>query len=161
MLIFSFNREANIDLWKVVDDVVMGGVSKSEMKLDDHGFGVFQGQVSLKNNGGFASVHFQTGQLDVSKFTGIKLRLRGDGKRYQFRLKSDVNHDYAFVHFFNTSGEWQVLEMPLSEFVPRYRGKPMDLPKFNRPKLEQIAFLIANRSEERFRLTIDRIELVE
>ena len=51
--------------------------------------------------------------------------------------------------------------MHLSEFIPRFRGKSMDLPAFDKKKVEQIAFLIANKSEEDFKLTIDEIELIE
>lgn len=147
-------------MWKIVDDRVMGGISRSEIKHDDAGYGVFQGQVSLANNGGFSSAQFNTGPLDVRRFSRIKLRLKGDGKQFQFRLKSDLKHDYAFVNFFKTTGDWQELEMPLSAFEPRFRGRPLNLPNFNKSKLEQVAFLIANKSEETFQLTIDYIALV-
>ena len=161
MLIFSAKRESDLNLWKVVDDRVMGGVSKGKVNLDEQGFLVFEGYVSLENDGGFTSVHLDTGLLDVSHFSRVKLRVKGDGKRYQFRLKSDLNDNYAYVKFFDTSGQWQDLEMHLSEFIPRFRGKSMDLPAFDKKKVEQIAFLIANKSEEDFKLTIDEIELIE
>jgi hypothetical protein len=36
---------------KVVDDAVMGGMSSGTFKLDPDGQGVFEGTVSLENNG--------------------------------------------------------------------------------------------------------------
>ena len=45
------------DSWRNIDDVVMGGLSSSEMVIED-GVAVFRGDVSLDNNGGFASVPF-------------------------------------------------------------------------------------------------------
>jgi hypothetical protein len=40
---------------KIVNDSVMGGVSQSTLRQDTHGL-FFEGQVSLENNGGFASM---------------------------------------------------------------------------------------------------------
>jgi hypothetical protein len=53
--IFDFNK-SNIQAWKIVDDAVMGGMSSSTFKLDPDGQGVFEGTVSLENNGGFSMV---------------------------------------------------------------------------------------------------------
>ncbi|MGD1912957.1 MAG: CIA30 family protein, partial [Rivularia sp. (in: cyanobacteria)] len=43
------------DIWGAVDDVVMGGVSQSNIKLSS-GKALFSGNVSTENSGGFASV---------------------------------------------------------------------------------------------------------
>ena len=51
--IFDFNKEANIEGWRIVNDVVMGGRSSSNFKLNTEGHGCFSGAVSLENNGGF------------------------------------------------------------------------------------------------------------
>jgi len=42
--------------WFVINDTVMGGVSRSEMRYTDRGTGVFTGQLSLDNNGSCAYV---------------------------------------------------------------------------------------------------------
>ena len=42
--------------WRIINDVVMGGVSKSSMKLGSDGSAKFSGTLSPDNNGGFASV---------------------------------------------------------------------------------------------------------
>ena len=42
------------DCW-IVNDSVMGGVSQSGLREDPHGM-FFEGQVSVENNGGFASM---------------------------------------------------------------------------------------------------------
>ena len=46
--------------WWVINDTVMGGRSSSSWQLSEHDIGVFQGSVSLENNGGFASVRGST-----------------------------------------------------------------------------------------------------
>ena len=101
-LIFDFNNNANISDWKIVDDVVMGGRSNGTFKIDSDGNGVFSGEVSLENNGGFSSLRYQFEQKNVEPYTTATIRLKGDGKRYQFRVKSDQNDYQSYIYYFNT-----------------------------------------------------------
>ncbi|MFQ3182569.1 MAG: NADH dehydrogenase [ubiquinone] 1 alpha subcomplex assembly factor 1, partial [Polaribacter sp.] len=55
-IIFDFNKSSNIKNWIVIDDVVMGGKSSGSFKLSSDGYGIFMGDISLENNGGFSSV---------------------------------------------------------------------------------------------------------
>ena len=54
--LYRFDTPAAVVPWQAIDDRVMGGVSASHMRHDPAGHGVFAGEVSLENNGGFASV---------------------------------------------------------------------------------------------------------
>ena len=54
---------------------------------------VFVGEVSLDNNGGFASIRTAPQQHDLAGATGIVLRVRGDGKRYRVNLRTDATFD--------------------------------------------------------------------
>ena len=71
----------------IVNDGVMGGVSQSRLSLDEQGALVFEGKVSLDYGGGFASVRSIVNQLDAEKYQGIFLKIRGDGNKYQLRLR--------------------------------------------------------------------------
>lgn len=82
LMIFDFNKESDISNWLVVDDTVMGGRSKGSFKLNSDGYGVFEGAISLENNGGFSSLRHRFEKLNVSNFKTIKIRLKGDGKKY-------------------------------------------------------------------------------
>lgn len=73
-MIFDFNKEINIQDWNVIDDVVMGGKSSSQFGLNSNGFGVFEGHVSLANNGGFSSVRYQFEKIEASNYSKIKIR---------------------------------------------------------------------------------------
>ena len=55
-LIFNFDNLAEVQQWRTIDDVVMGGVSQSVIKAGSQGTVLFTGTVSLENFGGFASV---------------------------------------------------------------------------------------------------------
>ena len=97
-LIFDFNHNSNITGWKVIDDVVMGGRSNGKFKMDSDGNGVFFGEVSLDNNGGFSSVRYQFEKVNTTKDSKVLIRLKGDGKEYQFRVKSNRNTYLLFVY---------------------------------------------------------------
>ena len=51
------NPEKNIGLdnWNIVNDDVMGGISTSYLSVSDEKNLIFNGNLSLENNGGFAS----------------------------------------------------------------------------------------------------------
>jgi hypothetical protein len=158
-IIFDFNKNSNVQGWRIVDDVVMGGRSFGTFKLSPEGHGLFEGQISLENNGGFSSVRFQTEKLTVAEDSKVVLTIKGDGKNYQLRIKDETGKYYSYIAPFSTSGEWQEIEIPLSEMYPSFRGRKLDLPNFSHVHIQEVVFLIGNKKPERFNLLIDKIEL--
>ena len=159
-IIFDFNKKADIQNWNIVDDVVMGGKSSSQFKLNYDGFGVFQGNVSLANNGGFSSVRYKFEKIEVIKYNKIRIRIKGDGKNYQFRVKDNSSNYYSYIAKFSTTNEWQNVEIDLKEMYPSFRGRRLSTPGFSHNFIEQIVFLIGNKKNEDFKLIIDTIELI-
>ena len=158
-IIFNFNKNSSISNWIVVDDVVMGGKSNGNFQLNKDGKGVFSGKISLDNNGGFSSVRYGFNKLNIEKFKSIVLKIKGDGKNYQFRIKHK-SFDYAsYIASFSSSGEWQEIEIPLNSMYPSFRGRKLDEPNFFHKSIEEVTFLIANKKNEDFILLIDKIEL--
>ena len=157
-LIFDFNNDSNIKNWYIVDDDVMGGRSSSQFTLNSDGHGVFEGYVSLANNGGFSSVRYQFDKTDVTSYSKIKIRLKGDGKNYQFRIKNNSKSYYSYVTTFTTSNKWQIIEINLKDMYPSFRGRKLKSPNFSNKNIEQIVFLIGNKKDESFKLLIDKIE---
>ena len=158
-IIFDFNKNSSISNWIVVDDVVMGGKSNGNFRLNKDGKGVFSGKISLDNNGGFSSVRYGFNKLNIEKFKSIVLKIKGDGKNYQFRIKYK-SYDYAsYITSFSSSGEWQEIEIPLNSMYPSFRGRKLDEPNFFHKSIEEVTFLIANKKNEEFIILIDKIEL--
>ncbi|WP_422613576.1 CIA30 family protein [Aestuariivivens sediminicola] len=158
-LIFDFNPNADIKKWVIVDDVVMGGASAGTFGLNPDGHGVFEGSISLDNNGGFSMVKYPFERTPILNYTKIVLHIKGDGKRYQFRIKSTSQDYYAYITFFTTSGDWQEIEIPINDMYPSFRGRRLDIPNFSKHYIEEVGFLIGNKKNERFKLLIDKIEL--
>ena len=158
-MLFDFSINAPIENWRIVNDGVMGGLSQSSFTLSPKGHGQFSGIVSLENNGGFASVRYRFERINVGNFEKVVIKLKGDGKAYQFRVKDDTNHRYSYIGPFKTSGEWETIEIPLKTMYPAFRGRKLDIPDFSEPTIEEIAFLIGNKKNEDFKLLIDKIDL--
>lgn len=161
MTLFDFSESADISGWIVVDDVVMGGRSDGTFGLSPEGHGVFSGKVSLENNGGFSSVRYDFNDLDLEGFDTFVLKVKGDGKKYQFRAKSRKYDRQSYISDFNTTGEWQVIEIPMSGMVPTFRGIRLNMDNYPGEKLDQIGFLIGNNRPESFMLEIDEITVTK
>ncbi|AJR02377.1 CIA30 family protein [Siansivirga zeaxanthinifaciens] len=160
MMLLNFNETQDLSNWNVVSDTVMGGVSNSNFSLNDTGFGVFTGKVSLENNGGFSMVRCHLERKDVSKFNTFSLRIKGDGKTYQFRVKTDKEDTHSYVLRFNTSGAWETIEIPFDNLKPTFRGKDLDMNNYPGNYIAEVAFLIGNKKEETFCLEIESVELL-
>jgi hypothetical protein len=60
---------------------------------------------------------------------------------------------------FETSGEWQEIEISLQEMYPSFRGRILDIPNFANEYIEELNILIGNKKKEKFKLLLDKIEL--
>lgn len=158
-VLFDFNKSSEIEDWIIVNDDVMGGKSDGSIKLNESGHGVFEGDISLENNGGFSSVRYQIDKTTTKEYEKIVLTVKGDGKNYQFRIKANTQDYSSYINTFSTSGEWQKVEIALTDMYPSFRGRKLNLPNFANESIEEITFLIGNKKKEHFKLLIDKIEL--
>ena len=61
----SFDAPGTVTDWLAINDAVMGGLSTGRFSYDPVGHAVFEGEVSLERNGGFASVLAVPGSLSA------------------------------------------------------------------------------------------------
>ena len=122
--LFDFETATNTAAWQSVNDDVMGGVSASNFRVTN-GVAVSRGEVSLENNGGFASVRSLPARHDLAGCNAFVIRVRGDGHRYKFTARTDRTLDSAICQFaFPTrKGEWVEHRLLLKDFVPTFRGR--------------------------------------
>lgn len=159
-VIFDFNSTSKLNDWVVINDGVMGGRSLGRFSLSSEGHGLFEGTISLENNGGFSSVRYPMSTFQVSLKSKVKIRLKGDGSNYQFRVKNDSQNRYSYIIPFQTTGKWEEIEITLSDMYPGFRGRRLDQPNFSHQTIEEITFLIGNKKAQHFKLLIDNIKLV-
>lgn len=140
-----------------VDDRVMGGRSASRFRATREGFGVFEGVVSLENNGGFASVRAGIDNVDLSSAAGVLIRARGDGSRYRLSLRNDRRlSGINYLHDFQPpKGAWKEISLPFADFRPSVRGRtPPNAPPLDRTRIRQVGLMIADRQAGPFRLEV-------
>lgn len=147
--------------YMVVNDSVMGGRSSSQLKPTEDGLR-FTGTVSLDNNGGFASARMIWPLAIPPMNTGgvIALRVTGDGKAYQFRLRTNRGFDgAAYSQRFETlSNTSQTIYLPVDEFVPTYRGRVLsDMPPLRLKDVQQMGVLIADKQTGEFAITLHQL----
>ncbi|MBD3374697.1 CIA30 family protein [candidate division KSB1 bacterium] len=149
--------------WQSIDDGVMGGISQSTFRILSEHIAKFSGTVSLANNGGFASVRTGLDRIDLSVCSGFKIRVKGDGKTYSFRVRQDNNFDgVAYQIKFDTlKNEWVEIDLPFDRFEATYRGRMLSDAKPLEPnQIRQIGFLISDKQAGRFELLIDWVKTV-
>jgi len=144
--------------WQVINDTVMGGVSNSEVLPAGQGF-LFRGRLSLENNGGFVSTRCQFAEA----FNGVetfRLRLRGDGRSYQFRLRATASpDDFAWRAIFDTDGSLQQVDLALADVEPVIRGRKLTNRGAPDPaQLRLLGFMLADRKPGPFELQVCSIE---
>ena len=162
MMIYDFSSEEQLGQWMVVNDGVMGGVSKSSFTKGDPSGAVFAGEVSLENYGGFCSVSGRlSAPVDASAFSGIELRCRGDGKAYKLTLKNDQSFGgFAYQFRFTVSSEdWVSVRAPFSQFKASFRGQPApEAPPLNPGVIQAVGLLISDKQAGAFKLEINSIQ---
>jgi monofunctional biosynthetic peptidoglycan transglycosylase len=155
--LFEFQAATNSPAWEVVNDDVMGGVSTSQFQLLTNGCAVFSGTLRLENNGGFASVRSGPVREDLTGHTHFVLRVRGDGRRYKFSVRTGTgfNTPQYQCSFTTKPGEWQEHRLAFSDFVPTFRGRVLtDVPPLNPAKVNSVGILISDKQAGPFRLEI-------
>ena len=158
--LLNFDNSPQEPRWVALNDGVMGGRSSGGAVVEG-GQLQFRGELSLENNGGFASVRSVGRDFDLSGATAVVLRVRGDGRRYQLRLATDARYRDVAVSFgaeFGTrAGEWTEVRVPLKLLKTTVRGSVLQGPQIDPSQVREIGLLIADKREGAFALAVDWI----
>ncbi len=153
----DFSTRGEIDRWRVVNDGVMGGLSRSRLVAVSDSTAAFEGVLSLENDGGFASIRRASSRYDMADASAIEVVVRGDGRPYQLRLRTNDGLDgIAYRATFDTvPGEWLRIAIPFDEFVASYRGRRVPgAPSLDPADVRQLGFLLADERPGPFRLEV-------
>ena len=146
--------------WRVVNDNVMGGRSRGGLRLEERSL-VFEGTTNT-DGGGFASIRSATGRFDLEDYDGIRLRVRGDGRTYTFRLTTwDTRggriRPSFWADFPTREGGWEMIDVPFRRFRPRWRGRWLEGPNLNSRAIDSLGLMIYDGRDGPFRLEVDSI----
>lgn len=160
-VLFDFDHAETSEKWRIVNDDVMGGRSSSKLTISEDGIAKFSGELSLENNGGFASIRSRPKKLDLKLDQKIALRVRGDGRRYNLNLyvpRRQTAFSYQ-AEFETCKGEWIQIDLPLSEFVATSFGRRVEGDTLDPSQVEAIGVLLSDKLAGRFELLIDWVRI--
>ncbi len=160
-MIIDFADVDESHCWITINDDVMGGISQSDLQLSTTATVIFSGFLSLENKGGFASIRRLSESYNLKGCSGIMLNVKGDGRTYQFRVKTDDQYDgIAYRTLFTTDAQnWQTLALPFNSFCASFRGRLIPkAPVLDPEKIKQIGFLLADKQQGAFCLEIANIK---
>ena len=158
--LFDFADAASATGWATQNDTVMGGVSQSTSTWAN-GQLVFQGTLSLENNGGFTSlvspIDEQLGERAVGA-SAIVIDALGDGKTYVLQLRG--NDETRFIQRFATvAGAQQKYVLPIDKFEavtsfldPVANAAPIEL-----ANIRQLALYLLDKQAGQFELAVTSI----
>jgi len=150
--------------WRTQNDVVMGGRSDSQVEITTDGHARFSGRVSLENNGGFCSMRHikEGGGYAMSKdATAFVLLVQGDGKDYNFRLRT-LNERFSYNYKFTTqdNDKWETIAIPFDAMQATFRGRSVNVPNYAGEDFVEMRILIGNKKEQTFEILVSKIEVI-
>lgn len=157
----DFGKYKDGERWKITDDGVMGGLSQGNYRFSDDGV-VFNGTISLENNGGFSSFRSQFKKRDLSSFKKIIIRYRSKKYIMGFTLEMDKRW---YVPYYKadlpvTDWKWVEKEIIFTDFI-RYNigrkrsGKPTQRELAN---ILRLGFISNEKKAGPFEIEIDYIK---
>lgn len=154
--VLDFKAQTSLD-WEAVDDRIMGGCSQSHPEYINNVGLRFSGHVSLENSGGFASIRSASTRYDLAQYSGLMLRLHGDGKSYKLSLRTDHFFDGISYQstFTTTQDSWQEISLPFETFLPTHHGIELStVAPLDTGHITSFGLFISDRQEGAFKLDI-------
>lgn len=142
--------------WYVQNDNVMGGRSEGDFEKSQ-GELIFAGSTNT-NGGGFSSIRTKPFLLDLSHYAGIRLRVKGDGRRYIWQLQTNAlwrgQRISYWSEFETVAGQWNTVRIPFSSFFPQFRGYKLDGPKLDPKQITEMGLYIYDKKDGPFELRL-------
>lgn len=160
-VLFTFDKAESAKRWQTVNDGVMGGRSDGRFKINEDKNMEFFGNLSLENNGGFASVRARGGNLALKKDDVIVARVKGDGREYNFNVYAQRNlGGYSYRQSFKTKkDEWIEVEFPINQFAATWRGRIFPNQRLDPGKVSGLGFLLGDKKPGPFKMEVEWIKV--
>lgn len=161
-MLADFKEPDSAKAWSSVNDDVMGGKSKGGIERSDRGTLLFKGNLSLENNGGFASIRSDSKPLDLSGLKALAVRAKGDGRTYwiELRVTRQMRASSYRADFPTEKGKWRDVVIPLENFKLQAFGQLLPSEPINPEAVESVGFTLADKKSGEFGLEIESIKAV-
>mgnify|MGYP001817646460 FL=1 len=137
----------------------MGGRSDGDFSIEGEQLH-FAGRTNTRG-GGFSSIRTGPMLADLSQHDGIRLHVKGDGRTYTWRLSTTARwrgREISYwADFVTLDGDWSVVDIPFSRFVPRFRGMPLDGPVLDTTRITGMGLMIYDKQDGAFDLRMSSV----
>ena len=159
-MVFDFNEPSSVREFNTVLDGVMGGLSTGRVTAGT-GSMIFDGETSLRNNGGFSSIRARVPRGSFEGADSIRLRCKGDGRTWIIgtRASRSLGGDSYWSRFDTIDGEWITVVVPIGEMERTSFGQPLR-GRISPAQVQGLEFYIYDKKAGPFRLEVDSIEAV-
>ena len=156
----SFSADGSDFDWYVQNDNVMGGRSEG-------GFATSSGQLIFSGNtntdgGGFSSIRTKPLKQDLSAYTGIRVKVKADGRRYTWGIQTDARWRGRRINYwadFDTlADETSVIDIPFLNFLPQFRGFKLDGPELDTSQITEFALYQYDKTDGPFEILLINVE---
>lgn len=160
--LINTSKNIGINNWNIVNDDVMGGISSSRIIINKENMLVFEGYLSLKNNGGFASTRLNISEKKLAEVKFFEIKFKGDGKKYKLRLRQNNRQVSYSCDFESKKNEWKVLKLPIEKFKATWRGYTYKKYADIEPeKINILGLSISDKQEGNFYLEIGYVRAIK
>lgn len=156
-MLFDFGIDKSGATWRPVNDGVMGGLSAGKLAFGSSS-ATFNGQLSLANNGGFASIRSPKKDYDFSGINGFVLRVKTDGRKYTFSLSDTYafNGIYYEQTFTTPPDTWMEIRFPIDQFTGTYFGYTSDrIPALDPTAIKELGIVVNDKNTTPFSIELD------
>jgi len=163
LTLIDFETRAETNLWRAVNDGVMGGRSSGGPVFETDKL-IFSGVINT-NGGGFSSIRrpVQPGEMQSAK--AVTMRVKSDGRAYRLRFRTNVTYRGRRIAFQKPlpvakAGEWQIVTVTLDNMRASLFGRTITGASFVPADIIETGFILADGQDGPFRFEVNwmRIE---
>ena len=156
----TFESDDCLEAWTSVNDGVMGGISKGGFSRSEQGTLMFKGELSLENNGGFASIRMKPTELNLSGMEALVVKAKGDGRTYwlELRVANQMAASSYRAYLPTTAGEWKEISVPLADFKLQAFGRELAIKALDPAAVASVGITLADKKAGAFELEIESVK---
>ena len=149
--------------WDVINDGVMGGLSKGHIEQVDDALS-FTGTINT-NGGGFTSLRRTLPESAMAGTRWLRIVYSGDARTYEVTLRSDARERGRRIAYRapltpeESAGEWSVAVIDLAHLETSLFGQQVDAPAFATQEAHSVGLIIADGIDGDFAMRLQRIEV--
>ncbi|MEM9824291.1 MAG: CIA30 family protein [Bacteroidota bacterium] len=158
---FDFGKNKDGNDWEIINDGVMGGLSKGEFEFTDHTL-KFYGSVSLDNYGGFTSIKSPFKTFDLGLAQKVKIRYKTSNQSIAINLENskEFYKPYYKLNLEDTNDEWKSVEIEINQFKGYSLGQEVStkISKEFLKSVQRIGFITSQKKEGKFNIEVDYLK---